>query len=93
MKGTKKKTRPSVGKTAPGHYAKEEDLLIQVEETPQPVPHPYTAANILNYRFIPNSLSYSVSRYHNLISYSYLPYISKNEPLVTMVVHFIARKC
>jgi hypothetical protein len=37
------KTR-SGGKTAPEHCISEEDLLTQVDKTPEPLPHPYTAA-------------------------------------------------
>ena len=38
-----KKTRAAEGNATPGHH-QEEDLLTQVEKTPEPLPHPYTAA-------------------------------------------------
>uniref|UniRef100_A0A0A9BJ36 Uncharacterized protein n=1 Tax=Arundo donax TaxID=35708 RepID=A0A0A9BJ36_ARUDO len=31
-------------KPAPGHSVKEEDLLTQVEKSPEPLPHSYTVA-------------------------------------------------
>jgi hypothetical protein len=34
------KTQPAGGKTAPGHFAKRRPS-IQVEKTPEPLPHPY----------------------------------------------------
>jgi len=40
-----KKTQSAVARQPLGILASEEDLLMQIGKTPEPLPHPYTAAS------------------------------------------------